>query len=91
MALTELRGQIDAIDEQIIKLIAVRFQVVEQIVREKVIHGLPTFQDEREEEILKRIKDLGKTYGLSEDVLVKVFTAIMEESKRIQNEKRNEA
>lgn len=88
MALQTLRDQIDQIDEQILKLILVRFQVVEQIGKEKQELSLPTLQIGREEEVMQRLYKLGTTQGLSGNFITGLFKMIIEESKRIQNEQK---
>lgn len=86
MSLTDLRGHIDNIDEQILSLLKARFDLVSHVAREKEAHGLPTFQPKREEEAIIHRKDIAGKHNLDSEFTERLFTLIFEESKRIQDE-----
>lgn len=88
MSLQELRTHIDQIDDQIINLLVVRNEVVTQVGKQKELLSLPTLQTDREEEVLERLKSLATQKGLNQKFVTKLFTQIIEESKRIQDEQK---
>ena len=53
MDLSELRGQIDQIDDELVKLFAQRMEVAAQIGSYKKAHNLPVFVPAREREKLQ--------------------------------------
>ena len=55
MDLQELRGQIDQIDDQLVKLFAQRMEVSAQIGDYKKEHNLPVFVPAREREKLQDV------------------------------------
>ena len=55
MDLTEIRQQIDGIDDKILELFVERMKLTEGVAKYKVEHSLPVFQGAREKEILKRV------------------------------------
>ena len=81
MKLEELRDKIDKIDEDIIKLLIERFEVVEQIMSLK-----SEIEDKnRENEILTKLNSLtNKTKN--QEFFTKIYKFIFEESKKIQKE-----
>lgn len=89
MSLQELRDQIDKIDEQIINLLVVRNEVITQVAQQKEALSLPTLQIGREEEVLQKLYKYASQKGLSGQFTTNLFKMIMDESKRIQDEKRN--
>src|SRR5271169_1396234 len=50
--LDHLRDQIDAIDKQLVELLAQRGRVVQQVTQVKQQHDLPTFHPAREENLI---------------------------------------
>lgn len=58
MELEELRRGIDAVDEQLIRLFAERMELSARVARYKQAQGLPTFDPERERELLARVAAL---------------------------------
>lgn len=84
MKLDPLRKKIDSVDEKIIKLIVDRFLIIEKIKFLKNNHHIPIRQNDREKEILKRIRLLSENYNLSEKFTLKIWKEILRESKEIQ-------
>lgn len=56
--LVSLRAQIDLLDEQIVKLIADRYALAEQIAEIKRESGVLIYSPEREIEILEKLENL---------------------------------
>lgn len=86
MKLNLLRNQINQVDKKIISLLATRFSLVKQIVQLKRIRNLSAFDKKREMEVLRYVKLSGKTNGIDERFLEKIFQLILRYSKKIQKD-----
>ena len=82
--LTELRHQIDTIDEGILELFAKRMRVSREIGVYKKEHNMPILQTPRYGEIVEKRPKMGITMNLNPDFVRKIFSAIHEESVRQQ-------
>lgn len=82
----QLRAQIDVIDENLIHIFKQRMDISRKIGEYKKDHNIAILQTSRWDKILSTMVENGKKYGLSEAFLVDAFTAIHEESVKIQNE-----
>ena len=58
MDLTDLREQIDGIDQQIVELYERRMDISRQVAEYKIETGKKVFDKEREEEKLRKVKSL---------------------------------
>lgn len=74
--LEELRGQIDALDGQIVRLLNQRAAVVQAIGRSKTQMGLPTYKPDREREVLDFVKSQNEG-PLSDRTLVAIYRELM--------------
>jgi len=85
-SLTELRRQIDLIDEDLLTVLSKRMRISREIGQYKKEHNMPVLQTLRYDEILeKRIKQ-AKEMGIGAGFMQLVFEAIHEESIRQQME-----
>ena len=75
MSVSLLRKKINALDQQIIKLLQQRTVVVKDIAREKKKLNIPIRQPAREREILQRI---------SSSAIRRIYKTILQESQRVQ-------
>lgn len=82
--LHDLRARIDRIDDYIIELLGERMGISEQIGGVKKENQLAIHQSERWAQIVKRALAKGKTGGLTEDFILKLFQQIHNESIRHQ-------
>lgn len=85
MDLTELRSQINDIDEQICELFVKRMEVCYKVAEYKIENNLPVFHADREKQIIDRVRA-----GVSEDMANPaevLFTNIMDISKCKQFQK----
>lgn len=83
--LEEVRKQIDAIDEELVRLLEERYDCVSEVGRLKKEHGVPILDSQREVELLEKVKRLviNKNYEAS---LVETFQGIMDVSKDYQQQ-----
>ena len=80
----KLRQKIDKLDENIIHLLKKRMQISKEVGRLKEELQLPVEDKTREQEIIDRlIQQTGK--NLSEEQLMRIFTAVFTSSKQVQS------
>ena len=79
-ALNNLRAQIDVVDNQIIDLLGKRMKVADGIGELKKDKNVAVLQSKRWNEILGQMVLEGKSKGLSEEFVLKMFKAIHQES-----------
>ena len=84
--LTELRNQIDKIDDLVIQKLAERMQIVQKIGEYKKENGITILQVNRWDEILQKRTRYGKALKLEEDFTEKLLELIHSESIRKQTE-----
>lgn len=83
MKLEDWRNEIDAIDQEIVRLVNQRAGIAKKIGALKTNAGLPIADTDREEKILRGICD--KNPGdLPDESLIRIFRQIIRESKQIQ-------
>ena len=81
-----LRAQINMHDEQLINILGNRMKVAKKIGSLKKENNVAVLQSGRWNEILERMINDGKSEGLSEELILKVFKAIHQESINNQNQ-----
>ena len=78
-----LREKIDSLDEEIIKLLKERMQISKKVGLLKEKLHIPIEDNIRENEIISRLTS--KAGGnLSEEQLIRIFTAVFKSSKQVQ-------
>ncbi|MBQ7751038.1 MAG: bifunctional 3-deoxy-7-phosphoheptulonate synthase/chorismate mutase type II [Bacteroidales bacterium] len=82
----QLRAQIDIIDENLLYAFNTRMGISRKIGQYKKDHNIAILQTSRWDSILEKMKEKARQSGLSEEFIETVFTAIHEESVRIQND-----
>ena len=80
------RKHIDRIDTALIAILAERMSLMPEIGEYKKKNKIPITDEKREIEIMKRLKKIGRDYGLDEGFVEEAFLSIFNEAKRIQNE-----
>lgn len=85
-SLTELRAQIDKIDDELLELLARRMRVSRDIGQFKKEHNMPVLQAQRYEELLERRAGQAVRLGMEREFMRTVMQAIHEESVRQQME-----
>ncbi len=83
-SLTDLRSQIDEIDDKIIEILAKRMRISKEIAEFKKEHDMPVLQAGRYDEILTQRSQQGAALGMSEEFIKEVFEAVHGESVRQQ-------
>ena len=85
-SLTELRSQIDKLDDQLLELLSRRMRVSRDIGQYKKEHNMPVLQTQRYEELLARRAGQAGQMGMDREFMRTVLQAIHEESIRQQME-----
>ncbi len=82
--LEKIRGEIDEIDDQLVRLLAKRFACSCQVAKIKNEIGKPVFDAKREAKLLEEIVKKAADLGLSGAITKRVFDEILHQSRRIQ-------
>ena len=85
----KIRKQIDRTDQVLLTALAERMSVMPDIAIYKKQNDISVFQEEREQAIMKRIKNMSSEQGLNSDFVEEIFLSIFNEAKRIQHETMN--
>ncbi len=85
-SLSRLRGEIDGIDEQIVRLLGRRFAAARKIGEIKAQLKLDVLQQGRELEVIERVKKAAKAAGIDENFAEKLFREITAESRSVQKQ-----
>ncbi|MCZ2222618.1 MAG: chorismate mutase, partial [Chitinophagales bacterium] len=81
----EIREKINTIDNQILKLLGDRRQLSIEIIKLKNQDRSSIRDKDREKQLLTRLIEAGREYGLDKHFITKVFYEIINDSIRIQN------
>ena len=84
--LEDARAKLDGLDSEIIDILARRYSIIKEIGEFKKKNQIPVMQHDRVKEILNRCTERGISYGLSEEFIKKIFSLIIEESCRIEED-----
>jgi 4-amino-4-deoxychorismate mutase len=84
--LAELRADIDAIDRELVALLARRFTVVHRVAVVKKRDGLPAVLPERIAVVKRQARALAENAGLSPDFVESLYHLIIEEACRLEEE-----
>ncbi len=85
-SLSELRKQIDDLDNQLLEILAKRMRISCEIGTYKKEHNMPILQTSRYDDILQRRIAMAEQMGMSPEFMKTVLEAIHEESVRHQME-----
>ena len=77
--LREYRARIDELDEQLICLLAERFEITKTVGELKAETGLPAADPQREEEQIARLHEIARNEGMDPVFGEKVFRLIVDE------------
>ena len=85
MDLDSIRQEIDQIDDQIVKLLEERMQLVEEVVAYKKASGKPILDTKREKVIFEKVRSLveDKRY---QETIVATFSDILKRSRDYQDQ-----
>jgi chorismate mutase len=81
--LDDLRRQIDAIDEQLVRLLNGRASCALEIGREKKLAGLEIYQPARESDVLEHVQRINAG-PLDDGAVKRLFERIIDEARRLE-------
>jgi len=86
LSIEELRGRIDVIDEQLVRLLNVRVACAVEVGRLKHEAGLPIYQPDRESQVLSRVRESATTLAgpLTAEAVVRIFERVIDEARRAE-------
>ncbi len=84
--LKEYRVRIDALDEQLIDVLARRFAVVRAVGDLKSCEGLPVVQSERAEAVKRRAADMGKEKGLDPEFVYGLYEMMIAHAHELEHD-----
>ena len=86
LTIEELRGRIDLIDDQLVRLLNVRVACAVEIGRLKHAAGVPIYQPEREKQVLQQVRASAVALAgpLNADAVVRIFERLMDEARRAE-------
>jgi isochorismate pyruvate lyase len=76
--LAQLRAEIDRIDSELVKLLAARMKVVDQVIAVKNKTGLPALIPERVEEVAGRVREEATRLGAPPELAELVYRRMMD-------------
>jgi chorismate mutase len=86
LTIEDLRKRIDAIDEQLVRLLNVRVACAVEVGRLKHEAGLAVYQPGREAEVLNGVRRSASERGgpLTAEAVVRIFERIIDEARRAE-------
>jgi len=84
MSLEDLRKKIDEADTKIVKLIAERIRIAEEIGREKRKLGKQIEDAEREKRVLENIRGIAQEESINQEAIESIYRQIVTVSKSVQ-------
>jgi anthranilate synthase component 1 len=85
MSLQHLRGKIDLLDRELLKILGKRQEIATEIAAVKQKLGMKIFDPKRETELLAEKQKLAAKYGLPPHHIEKIFRALFETSRSSQH------
>lgn len=82
-----LRDEIDAIDANILSLLARRQAQVEKVVALKKVHSIPVYHPAREEDLISRLRLQSQNHGMDPDFMEDLYRVILRQSRVNQTQK----
>jgi chorismate mutase len=86
LSIDDLRKRIDAIDEQLVRLLNVRVACAVEVGRLKHEAGLPVYQPGREAQVLTGVRKAASDLAgpLTAEAVVRIFERIIDEARRAE-------
>lgn len=89
LGVNRIRMNIDMLDRDLVRLLARRHRMAMEIGRIKAERGIPVQVPEREEELLRIIREEAELCGLDARQVERIFVLILEQSRDAQHRERN--
>ena len=89
LGVNRIRMKIDLINRDLVRLLANRRRMVMEVGRIKAERGMPVHIPEREEELLKVVRDEAALAGLDPEQVEQIFVLILKHSREAQRRKKS--
>jgi chorismate mutase len=86
LELTNLRAQIDRLDNELLHVLKLRKDVVEKIAKAKIEQNITALQRGRFDSLMKERLETGKNLGLEESFIKEIFDSIHDQSVKLQTD-----
>lgn len=73
----EIRAEVDRVDEELVRLLARRIELVRELANAKVGEGMKLVNLHREAEVLNKVRGLSSKVGVNPDAMEFLFRVIM--------------
>jgi chorismate mutase len=80
------RKQIDDLDDEILRLLGIRFGVIRKVAKIKIKADLPSFLHDRVEEVRDRCVAIGKKHGIEPQFVYVLYSNIIYKSCATEDE-----
>lgn len=77
-ALAPLRARIDAVDAEIVRLLARRMEIVEEVIAIKARAGIPAALPDRVEEVVRKARREAEAAGVPADLAETLWRAMVD-------------
>jgi 4-amino-4-deoxychorismate mutase len=84
--LEDFRREIDDLDTQIVESLGRRLEICRRVAHYKKERGIPMMQPTRVNEVIQKCIQKGIQHGINQDYIAKIYTLMIEESCRLENE-----
>lgn len=85
MTIDDLRGEIDALDVEIVRLLEARATCVHRIGELKHAQGIAVFQPGREEHVFAQVRAHAAAGVLGPDAVERIYQQIVQEAKQLEH------
>ncbi len=82
--LDDLRGDIDRVDEVLVRLLNERARVACEIGRLKKAQGIEVYQPEREKQVLDHVRNVATEGPLGPEAIARLFERIIDEARTLE-------
>ncbi|MDR6950759.1 isochorismate pyruvate lyase [Ancylobacter sp. 3268] len=86
-ALAPFRAEIDALDAQMVELLAKRFEVVKHVIAVKKAEGLAALLPERVEDVVEKVTATAETKGVPPELAEKLWRVLIQWVVDYENER----
>ncbi len=76
-SLNDVRVEIDRVDEELVRLLARRIQLVREVADVKVVEGTSLVDVLREAKVIERVRRIGSELGVNPESVESLFRVIM--------------
>lgn len=85
-SLDDLRGDIDRVDEVLVRLLNERARVACEIGKLKKELGIDVYQPDREKQVLAHVRGIAAEGPLGSEAIARLFERIIDEARRLERQ-----